>query len=105
MSNAYMIEFNYKQAIEQADSLERLSKDLLSLSQEELSSCLSEIQNNWIGDNSDSYIEKGEKLAKNIVTTANKAAKAASTIRSIAKSIYDAEMAALAMAEARTYNG
>jgi uncharacterized protein YukE len=57
----------------------------------------------WKGDNAKAYIGKGSRLQENIRGTAGELRSIAAEIRTIAKRIYDAEMAALAIAENRTY--
>ena len=58
---------------------------------------------NWKGQNASAYLNKGGKLQGNINETSIELHGIASDIRVIAKRVYRAEMAALAIAQKRTY--
>lgn len=85
------IEFDYQKAIAQAGELESIAQSLKKVGNDTLESSLNTIKGNWEGENSKAYCTKGNKLKIKIVKTAGDIEKAASTLRTIAKNVYDAE--------------
>ena len=94
------IRFNYNAALGKANDLDAAAKALKSDGVEELGSILVAIKRDWEGDNSDGYTKKGEKEKGLLDEIVEEMKRAASTIRQMAKNIYDAEMRALAEARA-----
>ncbi len=101
--SALEIRLNYNQAVKQAETLSEIATDMRNIANKELQDCVSQISNNWTGSNATAYKAKCDTLKSNILITADKLDKTASTIRSIAKNTYNAEMTALRAAEIRTY--
>ena len=104
MSEAYYIELNYRQAINQARQLEKVAKNLLSMSDEEMVSIINETAKNWQGINAEQYIKKCKKIENQISKVSSEISRTATTIRTMAKNIYDSEMRALELAREREYN-
>lgn len=101
--SASEIRMDYKNAIRQAESLEEIAKELRNTANRDFQDCISEISYNWTGDNSTAYVSKCNKLKSKIIKTSDQLDRTATTIRKIAKSIYDAEMNALQIAKIRKY--
>lgn len=97
------IKFNYNKAMEQASELKDISKKLKEMSTDSLQDCYTKINKNWDGDNSQSYLKNVQKVQKKINGSASNINSAATAIETMAKTIYDAEMAALALIRQREY--
>lgn len=95
------IEFDFQKAIKQAEQLEDISSELKKLSNNKFENTLSRLSSNWKGDSANAYLKKGKKLQTNIGNTAKDLNTVANNIRNIAKTIYNAEMAAKRVAEER----
>ena len=104
MATRSEIYFNYNQAINQARRLEDIARNVERLSNNDMNNTVSEIQTAWQSDSSRAYISKAQRVQGNIVKDAAKVRKVASTIRDTAERIKNAELAALEIAERRTYN-
>lgn len=105
MASRSEIEFDFDQAKKQAKRIDEIADDLSNLSKSKLENTLSTLSANWKGQNASNYLAKGGRLQGEINGTANELHSIASTIREIARRIYEAEMAALRIAEEREYNG
>ncbi len=103
MATRESIEFDFQQAIAQAEKIEELSVALNTLANNKFQGTLQNIQVNWKGERSVQYLSKGSKLQGKMDGTACDLSQIAEDIRTIAKRIYDSEMAALAIAAKRDY--
>ena len=103
MATRQSIEFDFKQAYNQAQKLDSIADNLGSLAKDKLKESMQTLSQNWKGENADAYLVKGGTLENNISSTATELHGIASDIRTIAQNIYNAEMAALEIAEQRTY--
>lgn len=103
MASEATIRFNFKKALAQADQLDAIANNLSKLSSNDLNGTLQMVSANWKGQNASAYLNKGGKLQGNINETSKDLHSIASDIRVIAKRVYRAEMAALAIAQKRTY--
>ncbi len=101
MASRYQISMDFGQAKRKADELERIADELGRLAGTEFADTLNNLGNNWKGDNAQAYIQKGMSLKEKMENTAGSLRASASTIRTVAKNIYDAEMEALRIAEER----
>ncbi len=98
------IHFNFQKARQQADRLDEIAQQLTRLTTTEYANAMQNVAANWKGENASAYLSKGSRLQGDMEDTAKSLHHVASEIRAVAKRIYDAEMAALAIAEARKYN-
>lgn len=103
MATREKIEFDFRQAIRQADKIDELANNLNGLSNRKFAGSLQNLAAGWKGENASLYLAKGSSLQKKMNGTAGELHTVAADIRTIAKRLYDAEMAALAIATARTY--
>lgn len=103
MATKAQIEMNFKQAIAQADKLDEQANNLKRLARNKLNGTLQTIAGNWKGMNAEQYLKKGQTLEDSIASTASELADVAGQIRTIARRMYEAEMAALTIAQNRTY--
>ncbi len=103
MATRKQIEFDFKKALGQADKIEAIAEKLNKMSTVELGNIMQNLSVGWKGENAELYLSKGSSLQDKMNETAKSLYAAASEIRTIAKRIYDAEMAALAIAQERIY--
>lgn len=97
------IRFNYNNAMKQAEQLKTIGKELSGLGENKLETCMSEVRKNWTGTNSQTYVSKGMKVREKISATSGGINAVAGAIETMAKRIYDAEMASLEVARKRSY--
>ncbi len=103
MATRQSIEFDFKQALAQADRIDSIADNLSNLSGKRFGATMQNLAANWKGNNASGYLSKGAKLQGKMNVTVNELRNTASDIRKIAKSLYDAEMAALEIASRREY--
>ena len=103
MATREAIEFDFRKALGQSDKIDEIANQLNRLSGTEFESTMQNVSAGWKGENASLYLSKGSALQGKIGGTAKELYGVASDIRTIAKRIYDAEMAALAIATDRTY--
>lgn len=103
MSTQYEIDMNFRAAIAQANKLEEVAERLRRVSDNDYNNTLQNISSAWKGENAQAFINKSSLLIEKMDNTAESLRNAAGTIRQIAKNIYEAEMAALAVAREREY--
>lgn len=103
MATREKIEFDFKQALGQADRIDMIADNLSNLSGKEFGGSLENLSANWKGDNASIYMEKGSRLQKQMNDTAKELHAVATDIRTIARRLYDAEMNAWRIATSRTY--
>lgn len=100
---AFEIQMDYRMAVQQAESLREIARELQNLGNQNMQDCMAEISGNWKGNNSNEYISKCSLLKGNVIKTADKLERIANTIQRIAKNTYDAEMESLRLALTRVY--
>lgn len=98
------IEFDFIKAKKQADRIDTIANNLGKLSGKELRDTLQSLSANWKGENASLYLSKGSALQGKMNKTVKELHAVAADIRMIAKRLYDAEMASLAIASARDYS-
>ena len=103
MATRASIEFDYRQALQQAESVDGIANRLSKLSGTKFGNSMQSVAGSWKGENATKYLAKGSSLQEKMNRTAKSLWTTASTIRIMAKRIYDAEMAALEAAERRDY--
>lgn len=103
MASRATIEFNFKTALKQADKIDEIANNLSMLSRTDFGNALQNLSAGWKGENASMYLSKGSTLQGKMNGTSGSLRAVATDIRTIAKRIYDAEMAALRIAEGRTY--
>lgn len=103
MATRETIEFDFKKALGQADKINAIADRLGRLSGTEFENTMQNLSAGWKGDNASQYLSKGSRLQEKMNGTVKELYSVASDIREIAKRVYDAEMAALAIASERKY--
>lgn len=103
MATRESIEMDFHMACSQADRVDEIADNLSNISSKQFGGTLQELSAGWKGSNASSYLNKGTRLQGKMNDTADDLHAIASEIRAIAKRIYDAEMAALEIAMARSY--
>ena len=103
MATRASIEFDFKQALSQADRVEQIADSLSKLSGNKFEGTMQNLSINWKGESANKYLAKGERLQGKMNVTANDLRRIASDIRRIARNLYNAEMAALEIASQRNY--
>ena len=101
MASEYQIRANYNAAIRAAESLESIAKSIENLANSELEGALNALGTSWKGENAERFVGKGKSVKSQIADTASDVRRAASELRSDAKSTYDTEMRALEIARRR----
>ena len=97
------IEFDFQRAKAQAEKIDRIADRLRNLSQNDFDDSLQNLSAGWKGESASLYLQKGGALQDKIVNTASELYVVADDIRTIAKRIYEAEIAALKIAQERSY--
>jgi len=87
--------------MEQADRLDSVARQLRKAADESMENILNTVNGAWKSDSAPQYIKKGQKVEGDIRTTAGNLTNIASTIRTIARQVRDAELAAWRIAHAR----
>lgn len=103
MATRATIEFDFRKALGQADRIEAIADRLGKLSGIEFGDTMQNLSVAWKGDNASQYLSKGSRLQEKMNGTVKELYSVASEIRETAKRIYEAEMAALAIATDRSY--
>lgn len=103
MATREKIEFDFKQALRQADRIDTIASNLSELSGKEFGGSLENLSANWKGDNASIYMAKGNRLQEQMNGTAKELHAVAADIRVIARRLYNAEMNAWRIANSRTY--
>ncbi len=95
------IEINFKNACDQASQLEQLAQELSRIADSQLSGTLQSVSGSWKGDSAGLFLQKGNSLITQINASAQALRNAASSIRTIARNTYNAEIQALELARIR----
>lgn len=103
MASEQTIQFNYDQAMRQANDLLDISKEINKLAVNKLADSIQTIDKNWDGNNSKKFIKKGNTLKGKIEDSAEDLKKISDSIKQMAKKIYDAEMESIRIAKERSY--
>lgn len=101
MASRHQIQMDFTRATQKANELDGIADNLSRLADTDLQNTLDGLNNDWKGDNAGEYIKKGFALKEDMDKTVKDIRETASTIRTVAKNIYDAEMEALRIAEER----
>ena len=102
MASEQMIKMNYEKAIQQANDLMDISRDIKKIADYKLDNSIQVIDRNWNGDNSRKFIQKGRNLKDKIEKSADDISKLSLTIKDMAKAIYNTEMANIQIAKTRS---
>lgn len=105
MKSEYQIKFDFENAKAQAARLEELAAWLSAEVAGAMDDNAQQLHAAWTGENATIYLRKQDELKEEIDCTANTLRAIASDIKSIARQIYNAEMAALAIARDRSSSG
>ena len=97
------IEFNFSRAKDLASRLENTGLRIKNVANSNLKDAMQHVSIAWKGENSQKYVSKGDIISAKMVGIAGGVNSVASTIRAVAKNIYDAEMEALRIEEERAY--
>lgn len=97
------IEVNFQAAMAGADELDGIADELERALRGEFEQSMTQLARSWTGANAEYYQTKSGKLAEQIRDSVSKIRTGASEVRRTARLIYQAELAALAIAEARKY--
>ena len=103
MKTKTQIEIDFAQAKAMAAQLDEIAGNIGKLSTNEFEACIDNTRRHWTGENATNYVAKCELLQNQLDTTKGAISRAAETVRKIAQQLYDAEMQALAIAQARSY--
>jgi len=101
VSSLSEIYFNYNKAIAQANRLDGIAKKMKNAANRDMQGILNDVSRAWKSDSAPQYVRKGEKVKGNIQTSSKNLEEIASTIRTIAKRVRDAELEAWRIANER----
>ena len=101
MSSLAEINFNYRKALKQASQLENIARKVKNTSQNELQGILNQVHSAWQSDSAPDYLKKGKKVQTDITTISGNLTNIATTIRTVAQIIYEAELEAWRIAHER----
>lgn len=104
MKTQRQIQFDFDQANRQADALDEIAGRLDDLANKKVAAAREELPAYWEGISAVAFQGKQMELEEEIRSSASKLRDEADKVRKVAKLIYNAEMAALAIATNRTYN-
>lgn len=99
MATRESIEFDFRRAMQEASEIDEIADRLAKLSKEKFEYTMQNLAVGWKGENASFYLRKGETLQGKMTRSANELRSIAATIRMVARRLYDAEMAALAIAQ------
>ncbi|MDO4543775.1 MAG: WXG100 family type VII secretion target [Clostridia bacterium] len=94
MIDTVLLLLDYRRAREKASRLEEIAGEIENEARNRLGSSIEELGSNWKGDNAAAFLYKAEVMQEDLLEQATKLRRIASTIRSAAKKVYDAEIAA-----------
>ena len=97
------INMDFRQAMAQADKVDNLADRLSQVANDQLGDTLQNLSYGWKGDNAEAYLKKGARLQGKITMSSSDLHSIASSIRTAAQRIYNAEMQALDIARNRSY--
>ncbi len=95
--------FNYNQAMQQAGKLEEVAGKLERLSGSEMECTKNILSNAWQSDSSSQYYQKLDAVREKVLASSRQIRSIAAQLRDAARAVKSAELAALAIAEHRTY--
>ena len=101
MSSLSEIYFNYNKAIAQANRLDGIAKKMKNAANRDMQGILNDVSRAWKSDSAPQYVRKGEKVKGNIQTSSKNLEEIASTIRTSAERVRDAELEAWRIANER----
>lgn len=96
------IQIDFNKACAQAAKLENCAQEMITLANKQIAAALTEMAANWSGESASAYFVKADIVKNNIVAAAESLHAVANRIRTQAKRTYDAELAALRLAEQRS---
>ena len=103
MATRESIEMDFRQAMAQADKIDGIADCLSQTSNDRFGGALQNMAAGWKGENASAYLGKGARLKNRMDTSASDLHNSAAAIRRAAHRIYEAEMAALDIANNRSY--
>ena len=92
---------NYREAIQQARDLDTLADKVRSTANDKVEQSMQVLSSGWKGNNATEFLRKYGQLKQQILDSAKELNAIADDIRRTAKIVYDAEMAALRIAQTR----
>jgi len=101
MSSRKTIEFDFRLVKQKANELDEIAENLQNLSNNKFNNTMQNLSASWKGESASLYLNKGQTLQKDMIKTSKNLRQVASTIRAVARRIYEAEMEALRIAEER----
>jgi WXG100 family type VII secretion target len=93
------IQIDFNEACAQAKKLEDCAEEMKRQADQTLADAINEMAASWKGESADAYFAKAETVREGVAATADRLSSIACSIREQAQRTYDAEMAALRLAE------
>ncbi|MDO5131599.1 MAG: WXG100 family type VII secretion target [Eubacteriales bacterium] len=101
MKTRAQINMNYREAIQQASDLDTLAGKVRSTANQKIEQSMQLLSSGWKGNNANEFLRKYGLLKQQILDSADELNAIADDIRRTAKIVYEAEMAALQIAQTR----
>ena len=98
MKSEHTIYMDYQKTMSQAEELYQLAAKIKNIKNKDLAGVWSGVSAAWKGENANKYLQKGKKVEKTILSTSSELERTASSLKTIAKRTYKAEMEALQLA-------
>jgi len=95
------LSFNYNKAVNQANRIESIADDMLSIANNQLRQTIESIGVSWQGEASDHFLQNCDAALADIRAQANRLRELARRINEAAKSIRDAEVKTAAVKNIR----
>lgn len=95
------IKMNFDSAVRKASELEGLAEQMENLAENNAENILQNVGKAWTGEASRDYLKKGRRIKNKMEDCASQLKEIAGTIRTTARIVYDAERAAILLAQTR----
>ncbi len=100
-----VIRMNYNKAVQQANRLDDLARQLMNLANHNLDGTLSNINRAWDGESANLFLQKGLKAKDDMIKTARSIQNTANAIRKAAEIVRQSDMRAREIALNRLSGG
>ena len=101
MSSRWEIRMDFQQAMNQARRLDEIADRLEKVAKKSMEQSMQNLASAWKGTNASAFLQKEDRLQEKIKKTADNVHAIADDIRSVARRVYEAEMAAWRIANER----
>lgn len=101
MKSEHQLYMDFQRADQAVEELRRIAQETRAVADEQLADALHGVDASWDGENSQSFLQKGQSVQRSINGLADDVDKIAKAIETIATRIYNTEMEAIRIAKER----